>query len=904
MQSFIFLILLPIVSIVPLSAYKDPASIIFYIRPESSSSNQCPHDHPCLTLDDFAIRELPGIQGNASKVTLMFLHGYHNLTTRMNFTNIKSLELTGLNTSFDLENPQTWIELSSCDICVINATSELRISNVAFNGKRKHSIIVKNAVQQVTIFKTTVLASSVLIQSQDPKLKTEVNISNVLFNVSKINVNGTKASVVFIKNSVFWSGNQQQQTVVLCFTINAKFDVSIVTDGNAFLASGDTLGPPESSVCDNQLIQGCSDFALLLHHPKPDVSTGIDSAIHLAVTNSSFLQAHRARTCTAMMLEFLKQNLLWATVGVHNTVISGYMHGAVVLVNYNRLIDFELSGSTIENNSLSDSISSDMEIYYAGAGLTIYNLYSDQLSKYQIINCTFQNNDNYQDRSAIILLYRATFIVHIVNCTFISNQGTPISTYNSAVTLTGTNRFESNNATMGGGLALFNSKVKIDSNTFIYFYSNIASKFGGAIYVENEALTYDILFNSVRPCFYEIPPLNIYFNISEQRIFLGNNTAKQGGNSIYGASVNRHCFVRKLDNLYDTSGDIVRFESFDSYSPVSSKATRVCICIDNQPQCANISTIFTNNRTVYPGESFTISAVTVGQEFGATTGMVYTKFLPSDSKFPASLKDQNQAFQNISFDDSCIPLNYTIYTKNSQEIMYLTAGDITLINYGNIKGMRNVLREYKSNSTNIIPISLLTAPVFINVTLRPCPLGFTMTSNPPYYCDCYSELKRSSVTCVIENGRGLISCKENNWIGRHGNEIVFNNHCPLDHCKQEEVLVDLETDPDTQCAFNHAGRLCGGCKENYSLAIGSSHCLYCPNNNNAALFLFFILAGPLLYVTIALLDLTITKGTISGLLFYATLFGFINTFCSRELMISLINSVGPHFKLLKFSLPG
>ena len=104
-----------------------------------------------------------------------------------------------------------------------------------------------------------------------------------------------------------------------------------------------------------------------------------------------------------------------------------------------------------------------------------------------------------------------------------------------------------------------------------------------------------------------------------------------------------------------------------------------------------------------------------------------------------------------------------------------------------------------------------------------------------------------------------------------GKSVAFNDRCPLDHCKQEKELVDLETDPDIQCNFNHSGTLCGGCKEGYSVAIGSSHCLYCPDNNNALLFLFIISAGPLLYVLIAALDLTITKGAVNGLLFYANI---------------------------------
>ena len=61
------------------------------------------------------------------------------------------------------------------------------------------------------------------------------------------------------------------------------------------------------------------------------------------------------------------------------------------------------------------------------------------------------------------------------------------------------------------------------------------------------------------------------------------------------------------------------------------------------------------------------------------------------------------------------------------------------------------------------------------------------------------------------------------------------------------------------------------CKENYSLAIGSSHCIQCPNNNNLALFIFFAAAGFLLVFFISLLNLTVTQGMINGLIFYANI---------------------------------
>ena len=76
-----------------------------------------------------------------------------------------------------------------------------------------------------------------------------------------------------------------------------------------------------------------------------------------------------------------------------------------------------------------------------------------------------------------------------------------------------------------------------------------------------------------------------------------------------------------------------------------------------------------------------------------------------------------------------------------------------------------------------------------------------------------------------------------------------------------------------QCADNRTGTLCGKCNkdENFCLAIGSSRCIKCENNNHLALLIFFAAAGVLLVIFISALNLTVTQGMINGLLYYANI---------------------------------
>ena len=158
-----------------------------------------------------------------------------------------------------------------------------------------------------------------------------------------------------------------------------------------------------------------------------------------------------------------------------------------------------------------------------------------------------------------------------------------------------------------------------------------------------------------------------------------------------------------------------------------------------------------------------------------------------------------------------------------------------------------------------------TTPVFFNITLLPCPPGFTSLDQR---CGCYLEIFED---CSIINGTSYFKRSTNVWVNINKDGVIYDTHCLLDYYNINVTgkWIDLQNDPDSQCAFNRAGRLCGGCREGYSLAIGSSHCIYCPNNNNLALIIFFAAAGFLLVLFISALNLTVTQGMINGLIFYA-----------------------------------
>ncbi len=89
------------------------------------------------------------------------------------------------------------------------------------------------------------------------------------------------------------------------------------------------------------------------------------------------------------------------------------------------------------------------------------------------------------------------------------------------------------------------------------------------------------------------------------------------------------------------------------------------------------------------------------------------------------------------------------------------------------------------------------------------------------------------------------------------------------------ISVSETFDQDKQCRAYRSGILCGACKSPYSLAISSTECVNCNNYSNLLITLTWL--GVILIPAAALLfmfgcNFTITDGTLSGFLFYVSMF--------------------------------
>ena len=466
--------------------------------------------------------------------------------------------------------------------------------------------------------------------------------------------------------------------------------------------------------------------------------------------------------------------------------------------------------------------------------------------------------------------------------------GAILAFYNDNLLLAGSVQFISNTALLGGAISKFKGKMTVANNSKVVFRANHAYNVGGAIFTSASSMAYSGLIGG--SCL-------ISLGINSTIDFL-DNTAERGGSAMYGTTMSKMVCLSLAHN-YEYLFDIITITP-DSFSAVSSDPLRVCICPDQStPDCLAILPDQNTphlHYTVYPGQNFTIPAAVVGINFALTSGSVYAQFLSSD----ASLGSDSQYVQGVN-QTGCSQLQYSVLSDKKQETLVLATNgrqvtgidnsikeDIRVQNNNSIS-KRNYIQYPNPNKyyidntfmTNLtdgifrlagnVRASLQNTPVFISVQLLDCPPGFTLTSQ--YRCDCNERIRTNLLTCNINNQ--TVRRHGNIWVnatftGNTSNGAIVHKHCPFQYCKPEQLDVNL-THPETQCAFDHYGTLCGACKPNFSLALGGSQCLPNCSNKYLLLLIVFVLGGFALVFFIKILNLTVSQGTINGLIFYANI---------------------------------
>ena len=890
----------------------------YYVHPQGNNT-LCPahRDTECHPLSYYT-QEVPKFF--ASNTNLIFLRGDHVLNIRgtVNITNVTKFTMTGngsVTKSSDHQIPQP----SSNVICNTSTgfyflfSREIALQRLGFINCGANLTLPDNfsVYAAVTFFQSSkVTLTEVIINgSTGFGLHADQNIGKFLVSNS-----------AFLRSTsthpTFYGGNARFS---YSYPLKIKEAPQHLSNTTLVINSSWFMYGSDNYTNQNRKPANASGLVILIYHPSIHVQIDNITATHnrgynggnVAISMTGFLEntstidiknscigfgsGHRGgglrfwysrshygeHSFSPIVASSSKRP--HAIVNIFNThFYNNYANstgGAIYISHYEHIhIDFidrkvalwncTFTHNYITGNDRSHSGAAIEIIKHKIADKTPHNTPQFTLSLY---NCNFTSNylDEAKTEGGIVDIVSSN-AVYITNCQFINNTGSSIYVRDGSIIFKGNILFKNNHATFGGALKFCDSSMmymNMNNTTIVTFEDNSASIVGGAIYVSQEQCK-----ETVPPCFFQpmvpqnTPPSNLKQYIQLNFI---NNSANKSGDALYGGSVD-YCYL-----VYDfptkhikhsTSGqiftEIFNLKQQSGHSKVSSDPYGVCFCNNTTAEIQTECEVHEHNVIhVYPGQIFNMSVTAVGQRQGIVPGVHIEARLINNTLQDSELIPHYAYNYDRWYLKSCRIVQYILFTNKSEETI--------------------ILRVMKDNPADGRYYQFKDPE--ITIVVAPCPWGFKLTEHPPYKCDCDPLLSKEDIYCDI-NTRMIHRPQGHKWIGcenEHLNsssdttnssectQLTLARSCPVGFCKNAARNISLET-INEQCEGNREGRLCGACTKGYSLGIGSTNCL----NTCSTYYLYimigvFLVAGILLILLLTICNLTVTEGTINGLLFYA-----------------------------------
>ena len=403
------------------------------------------------------------------------------------------------------------------------------------------------------------------------------------------------------------------------------------------------------------------------------------------------------------------------------------------------------------------------------------------------------------------------------------------------LTLHGFITFDHNTGVNGGAISLSNyAPLYFYSNSIVRFSNNIATGYGGAIHSNGKQNEYNRLYDPT--CI-----LRLHDTISASSITFIDNHALQGGHAVYAKPI-YNCYnlfpnynvylVKEMNwmtyfNITPLPGDIN-----DTHVLSFPENVNYCGCSD--PNLCNGTSL---HLTTYPGRTVKLNITSVDKRNNLSPGVVYTQVADTVGiNIMLGLRQKAQWIGTV-----CAQIEYQIYGPENASLKLLLSND--------------------PNSS----------PTVINVKLLPCEPGFVLITNSStsmMKCDCSPFLTSLGVIC--DTSDGTVTRNKANWIGVYKNTLpALAQTCPLDYCNSTIKKLPLAR-PRNLCNGGRKGIICGHCHGNLSVIFGSSKCQECSDMWLTTLVIFAVL-GVFLVAALFFLNLTITQGTLYGLIFYANI---------------------------------
>ena len=441
-------------------------------------------------------------------------------------------------------------------------------------------------------------------------------------------------------------------------------------------------------------------------------------------------------------------------------------------------------------------------------------------------------------------------------CNFSQNYGSVFVIIASTTVLQGYVLFHNNTADQGAALQLLeNSQVYLKEGLRANFVNNKAKSLGGAIYATGELYTKG-------PCTFQLYSQK-FKNIV---MSFANNRAMIAGNAIYSQKI-YDCFMNNTEEnptvIYKTI-----FKNLNEPTDISSYGDVVVVCGVQEYEA-------------YPGKSLKLSIRIKDRNKEPTYGFITVSIA---GRMDGGLQDIDWLFSNnqesytclIKATISCININFTLHTNDTS----------------------------KFNKSGILIFSLLNpSRIFgFRLELKKCPTGFRLH---PVKGSCVCLIQFAALVNQHSNGKEIICDIDSKsfsrpypflWVGEgENNSLHYSLNCPPGYCNiysNHDMLIfnvtgsyvsSLHNDIKPLCHGSRTGDICGECIPNYSVVFGSTDCRVCSDKRWLLTAIIYIVAGPLLVFVLFKLNLTLTRGTLNGIIFYAQITNiqqYFNTPCS------------------------
>ena len=532
-------------------------------------------------------------------------------------------------------------------------------------------------------------------------------------------------------------------------------------------------------------------------------------------------------------------------IGLYNS------HSGTVNIYFNNSVFTNTTATTV--GSCIDAINTETQKRHLNIFLNNITAYDNFRTKNQFGNT----------RTELIKLQNARLYISGFN-NFSYNFGTVFSILSSDIHLNGQLNIIGNNGYMGTGFNLNGlSFFHLSNGLNATFINNTALTIGGAIYaIVDDGFNKCMFWNNM--------------NITDIKMTFIDNTATEAGSSIY-------------TNYLQCEADLNSIISFPSskHWNISLSPSSLCLC-DVPCNTSDVKNEYNLSAFIRPGQN-------IGLQLAAVHTNKYKLDLHiiqySYAAVTFLLIDRDNVYSVPSWQVSANSANQALLEKQD-----CTSVTITLLKNKNGPNPSSPAIIVSSNS-------VASGLTLYGIQLLDCPIGFELNvaegkcvcsrllhelskSNPSYQPDC-------SISSGADNSISTITRTDTEWIGianlSNGTVVLGAALNCIVYCRYKSGYNNLIVN-DTNvaiadyddlgnsvplCIDNREGLLCSQCPPGYSVVFGSYECKQCSNWWLFPLIIYAVI-GPLLIYLLYVLKLTLTTGSLNGIIFCIQILGFID----------------------------